>query len=132
MTSQQGHSIRQTGVIRRSHAPLSGRYDFHGMKTKNGYIAEPAVPYVLSSIFPANGVGRVFYYSKPIAFAQGVNGRHIAGLAAQMHGNNYLWKTTHAFSAFEFLRKSDGAQVIRSWVNVDKIDSGSAVYAAIR
>lgn len=131
VTPEQGHSLGQIRVIRHRH-PAPARGDaLHGVKAEHRDIAVSAVAHGLILVTGSQGMGGVFQNSEAVLSAQFVDGFHVAGLAAEVHGNNNLGQLAGLLRGLQFLLQGLGAEIVCSWINIHEIHVRPAIQSAV-
>nr|AXV45528.1 hypothetical protein TRI15_00031 [uncultured organism] len=60
-----------------------------------------------------------------------MDGAHVAGLAAKVHRHHYLGQTSFLFGLQQFTFERLGAEVIGNGIDIDEIDPGATIEAAV-
>ncbi len=131
MASISPHTVNQLRIIAQCHTPFARGDDFDGVKAEDGDVAVAAVANRFTFVFATNGVGGVFYYLEAVAMRQGVDGSHVAGLAAQVDGDDDFGQLAFALGLLQLVGQGLRAEVVGARVNVNKIYLRAAVQAAV-
>ena len=88
VAAQAGKGVGEFGAVGQAGAAFGGGDDFDGVEAEYGDVAVFAIADFAALIACADGVGGVFDDFKAVLLRELVQGGHVAGFAAQVHGDN--------------------------------------------
>ena len=131
VAAQKPHFLGQLRVIGNRHATLSRRDDLDRMEAEYRDVAVAAPTDVVTLVFPPNRVRGIFNDLESILMAQRANRTHVARLPREMHRHHHFGQCAQRLGLFQFLFKTQRAEIVAFRVNIDEVDPGPTVQRTV-